>query len=76
MAETPAQWDNVGVPEPSPIVKRYALVQNDSNNGVRRFHLARVTSASRVPDAQRLERMEELAAQEREREGVRHESGP
>jgi hypothetical protein len=45
-------------------VRRYALVLNDSNNGLRRFHLARVASA---PAAQRLERMEDVA--EREREG-------
>jgi hypothetical protein len=76
MAETPAQGDNVGVAEHSPIVKRYALVPNDSNNGMRRFHLARVASAARVPDAQRLERMEDVAAREREREEARHESQP
>jgi hypothetical protein len=58
----------------SPQIKRYVLVQNDSNNGMRRFHLARVTSASRVPDAQRLERMEDVAAQEHERKEARHES--
>jgi hypothetical protein len=57
------------VAELSPNLKRYALVPNDSNNGVRRFHLARVASAGRVPDAQRLERMEDVAAQEHEREG-------
>jgi hypothetical protein len=76
MAETPAQGDNVGVAEHSPNVKRYALVPNDSNNGLRRFHLARVASAGRVPDAQRLERMEDVAAQEREGEEARHESQP
>jgi hypothetical protein len=64
------------VAEHSPNVKRYALVPNDSNNGMRRFHLARVASAGRVPDAQRLERMEDVAAQEQERKGVPHESGP
>jgi hypothetical protein len=64
------------VPEHSPNVKRYALVPNGSNNGMRRFHLARVTSASRVPDAQRLERMEDVAAQERERDEAGHESQP
>ena len=63
MAETPAQGDNAGVAEPSRI-KRYALVQNDSNDGMRRFHLARVTSPGRVADASRLERMEEIAARE------------
>jgi hypothetical protein len=66
----------VGVAEHSPNVKRYALVPNDSDNGMRRFHLARVAPAGRVPDAQRLERMEELAAQERERDEGRHESCP
>jgi hypothetical protein len=66
----------VGVAELSPNLKRYALVANDSNNGMRRFHLARVASAGRVPDAQRLERMEELAGREREREEARHESQP
>jgi hypothetical protein len=60
----------------APRIKRYALVQNDSNDGMRRFHLARVTSPGRVADASRLERMEELVAQEREREGVHDESGP
>jgi hypothetical protein len=44
-------------------VRRYALVLNDSNNGVRRFHLARVASA---PAARRLERMEDVAARDRE----------
>jgi hypothetical protein len=76
MAKTPACGDNAGVAERSPNVKRYALVPNDSNDGLRRFHLARVASAGRVPDAQRLERMEDVAAQGREREGVRHEGQP
>ena len=76
MAETPAQGDTVGVAEHSPNVKRYALVPNDSSNGVRRFHLARVASAGRVPDARRLERMEDVAAQEREREEAEYESCP
>jgi hypothetical protein len=47
-----------------PNVKRYALVANDSNEGVRRFHLARVASARPLPDAARLERMEEVATRE------------
>jgi hypothetical protein len=64
------------VAEHSPNVKRYALVQNDSNNGLRRFHLARVASAGRVPDAQRLERMEAVAAQDRSNEEAQHESCP
>jgi hypothetical protein len=76
MAERPAQGDNMGVAQPSPNVKRYALVPNDSNNGMRRFHLARVTSPGRVPDASRLERMEDVAAQERRPEEARHESQP
>ena len=66
----------MGVAEHSPNVKRYALVANDSNNGMRRFHLARVASASRVPDEQRLERMEDVAAAERQREEAQHESQP
>ena len=64
------------VAELSPNVKRYALVQNDSNNGMRRFHLARVASAGRVPDASRLERMEDVAAEEHRRSEARHESQP
>ena len=48
----------------APRVKRYALVQNDSNDGMRRFHLARVASSGRVADASRLERMEDVAARE------------
>jgi hypothetical protein len=57
-------------------VKRYALVPNDSNNGLRRFHLARVASAGRVPDPQRLERMEDVAAQEHGRGEAGYESQP
>jgi hypothetical protein len=64
------------VAELSSNVKRYALVANDSNNGVRRFHLARVASAGRAPDAQRLERMEDVAAQERSSEEAEYESCP
>jgi hypothetical protein len=74
MAETPARGENAGVAEHNPNVKRYALVQNDGNNGVRRFHLARVTSAGRVPDAGRLERMEDVAAHDRQREEAVDES--
>jgi hypothetical protein len=59
------------VAEPRPNVRRYALVANDSNNGVRRFHLARVAS----PNASRLDRMEDVAAKERERE-AQHKSCP
>jgi hypothetical protein len=58
----PAQGHTVDVAELSPNVKRYALVANDSDKGVRRFHLARVASAGRARDARRLERMEEIAA--------------
>jgi hypothetical protein len=51
-----------GVAERTPGVRRYALVANDSNNGVRRFHLARVAA----PRVERLERMEDVAARDRE----------
>jgi hypothetical protein len=60
----------------TPNIKRYALVPNGSNNGVRRFQLARVASRGRVPDASRLERMEEIAARERRNEEAQHESQP
>ena len=51
---------------PEPRIKRYALVPKAGDDGVRRFRLARVTSGSRsVPAAERLERMEEIAARER-----------
>jgi hypothetical protein len=60
----------------SPSVKRYALVPNDSSEGLRRFHLARVASVRSVPDASRLERMEEVAAKERRGGEARHESQP
>jgi hypothetical protein len=55
-----------GVAEHIPSVKRYALVPNDSDKGLRRFHLARVASAPAAPGAGRLERMEEIAARDRE----------
>jgi hypothetical protein len=58
-----------GVAERTPGVRRYALVANDSNDGVRRFHLARVAP----PRAERLERMEEVAAKEGKRE-AQHKS--
>ena len=55
----------MGMPEPR--VKRYALVPKSGEDGVRRFQLARVAANSRsVPAAERLERMEEIAARERE----------
>jgi hypothetical protein len=65
-----------GVTEHIPNIKRYALVPNDGDNGMRRFHLARVTSPGRVADASRLERMEDVAAREHAREEGRHESCP
>lgn len=49
---------------PEPRIKRYALVPNADEDGVRRFQLARVASGS-VPAAERLERMEEIAARDR-----------
>jgi hypothetical protein len=60
------------VAEPSPNVKRYALVASGSNQGMRRFHLARVAPSRQ----RRLERMEDVAAREREREEAGHESQP
>jgi hypothetical protein len=51
---------------PEPRIKRYALVPKTGEGGVRRFQLARVASASgSVPGAERLERMEEIAARDR-----------
>ena len=51
---------------PEPRIKRYALVRKADEDGVRRFQLARVAAAARsVPAAERLERMEEIAARER-----------
>jgi hypothetical protein len=53
-----------------PRIKRYALVPQPGEDGVRRFSLARVASVSRsVPDADRLERMEEIASRERRENG-------
>jgi hypothetical protein len=63
-----------GVAEHSPNVKRYALVPTDSNEGPRRFHLARVASAPAGP--RRLERMEEITERERANEEAQHESQP
>jgi hypothetical protein len=54
---------HVGMPEPR--IKRYALVPQAGQDGVRRFSLARVASAGSVPAAERLERMEEIAALDR-----------
>jgi hypothetical protein len=47
-----------------PSIKRYALVPDSRDSGVRRFHLARVASES-APRPERLERMEEVAGRER-----------
>jgi hypothetical protein len=55
---------------PAPQIKRYALVPQPGEDGVRRFHLARVAGASGARSAaERLERMEEIAALERRDEG-------
>jgi hypothetical protein len=55
---------------PEPPIKRYALVPTAGEDGVRRFHLARVAGANgSLPAAERLERMEEIAAREHERNG-------
>jgi hypothetical protein len=65
IARTPVLPDDMGMPEPR--IKRYALVPRAEEGGVRRFQLARVTSVSgSVPAAERLERMEEIAARERD----------
>jgi hypothetical protein len=56
--------DDLAMSEPR--IKRYALVAQSHEDGVRRFRLARVAGASRsLPAAERLERMEEIAALER-----------
>lgn len=63
-----------GMPEPR--IKRYALVPQAGQDGVRRFSLARVASPS-GPAAERLERMEEVAALDRVRgEATRPENDP
>ena len=55
----------------APRIKRYALVPQSGGDGVRRFALARVTSEPRsAPGADRLERMEQVAA--RELQATRH----
>jgi hypothetical protein len=52
---------------PEPRIKRYALMPAPAENGIRRFHLARVAHTSRTAiRADRLERMEEVAARERD----------
>jgi hypothetical protein len=55
---------------PEPRIKRYALVPQAGEDGVKRFHLARVAGATgSLPAAERLERMEEIAALERRDNG-------
>jgi hypothetical protein len=66
---------HMGMPEPR--IKRYALVPKSGEDGVRRFQLARVASASgSLPAAERLERMEEIAARDRDRDGDQNGDGP
>ena len=56
--------DDTSMPEPR--IKRYALVPKAGEDGVRRFRLARVAGESGfAPAAERLERMEEIAALDR-----------
>jgi hypothetical protein len=55
---------------PEPRIKRYALVPQPGEDGVKRFHLARVAGATgSLPAAERLERMEEIAALDRRDNG-------
>jgi hypothetical protein len=55
---------------PEPRIKRYALVPSADKDGVKRFHLARVAGATgSLPAAERLERLEEIAALERRENG-------
>jgi hypothetical protein len=55
---------------PEPRIKRYALVPSAGQDGVRRFHLARVAGATGARSAaERLERMEEVAALEQRKNG-------
>ena len=58
---------------PEPRIKRYALVPTAGDDGVRRYSLARVASVA--PHAERLERMEEIAARDREQERPGGEDG-
>jgi hypothetical protein len=53
---------------PAPHIKRYALVPQSGEDGVRRFSLARVTGGPRSAP-ERLERMEEIAERERRENG-------
>jgi hypothetical protein len=63
--------DHEGMPQPR--IKRYALIATPAENGIRRFHLARVAHGSRTAmPAERLERMEEIAAREREERASRN----
>ena len=49
-----------------PEIRRFALLPGARENGVRRMHLARVAPSPRSAlGADRLERMEEIAARER-----------
>ena len=75
MGERPAYGHNGGVAV-TPNIKRYALVPDERGEGMRRFHLARVASARRVPDASRLERMEEVAAREHSPRGEGSDPSP
>jgi hypothetical protein len=63
---------------PEPRIKRYALVPKSGDDGVRRFQLARVALGSgSALAAERLERMEAIAARERAGEdGSRNGAGP
>jgi hypothetical protein len=51
---------------PEPRIKRYALMPAPGEDGIRRFHLARVAHRSHTAmAADRLERMEEIAELDR-----------
>lgn len=56
----------------APRIKRYALLPKAGEDGIRRFHLARV-AATGTPgsSAQRLERMERIAELDRRDNGAR-----
>ena len=61
---------------PEPRIKRYALVPSAGDDGVTRFHLARVAGATgSLPAAERLERMEEIAALEHRENGSEPPAG-
>jgi hypothetical protein len=62
---------------PEPRVKRYALVPQTGEDGVRRFSLARVANGPRsAPGPDRMERMEQIAARERNGNGGPPERWP